>query len=131
MEGPRGFFNQTDVRIALTGGDGRETNPPALKMKWVRRVRGESPLVSIERVYGDDGEPLGYRALTGLGLLSPQKRAVLVRLPEEFSTADARVGRREARLGDGNDPTNKLLAECKYLRIIERTGRGHWRKITA
>jgi len=128
MEGPRAFLNQTDVRVAVAEGDG---SPAALRMKWSVRVRGDSPLVLVERVFDEDAEPVGYHPLTGAGLLSDEKRAAFGRLPEELSTADAKNARREAGLGDGNDPTNKFLAECRQLRIIEKTSRGRWRKLAA
>jgi AAA domain-containing protein len=131
MEGPRGFFNQTDVRIAIAASDGRANNPSDLDVKWVRRTRGDSPLVSVERVFDEYDEPRGYRHLVGPGLLDPEKRVVFDRLPQDFSTADAKAARRAGGLGDGNDPTNKFLAECKHLRIIERTVRGRWRKTAA
>ena len=131
MEGPRAFINQTDVRIAIAQGDG---NPAALQLKWAVRVRGDSPLVLVERMFDDDGEAAGYRHLIGAGLLSPEKRQVIKKLPEEpeeFSTAQVKEARRACQLGDGNDPTNKFLAECKQLRIIEKVGRGRWRKLKA
>jgi hypothetical protein len=131
MEGPRGFFNQTDVRIAVAEGDGRDNNPAALEMKWTVRTYGDSPLAQVERVFDEDGEPIGYRRLTGVGLLDDRKRAVLEGLAEEFSTADAKARRAALRLGDANDPTNKFLAECRHLRIIEKLGRGRWRKRAA
>ena len=128
MEGPRAFMNQTDVRVAVAEGD---SNPAALRMKWSVRVRGDSPLVLVERVFNEDGEAMGYRHMTGAGLLSAEKRTAFDRLPEEFSTSDAKDARRASRLGDGNDPTNKFLAECRHLRIIEKSGRGRWRKLAA
>jgi len=131
MEGPRAFVNQTDVRIAVAEGDLRSQNPPALQLKWSVRVRGDSPVVSLERVFDEDGEPAGYRHLAGAALLDEEKRAVLGRLPGEFSTADVKAARRDQHLGDGNDPTNKFLAECKQLRIIARLARGHWRKVAS
>lgn len=131
MEGPRGFFNQTDVRIAIAEGDRRDNNPAALEVKWTVRTYGDSPLVLVERVFDDDGEPLGYRHMTGAGLLDDRKRGVLEALAGEFSTADVKARRGAAGLGSGNDPTNKFLAECKHLRIIEKLGRGRWRKLAA
>jgi hypothetical protein len=125
MEGPRAFMNQTDVRVAVAEGD---FNPASLRMKWSVRVRGDSPVMSVERVFNDEGEPIGYRHLTGARLLSPDKRAAFDRLPPEFSTGEAKAARRAAGLGDANDPTNKFLAECRYLRVIEKAGRGRWRK---
>lgn len=131
MEGPRAFINQTDVRIAIAEGDG---NPAALQLKWALRVRGDSPLVLVERMFDDDGEPIGYQHLTGVDLLSQEKRRVIERLPEEpeeFSTAQVKEARKACELGAGNDPTNKFLAECKQMRIIEKVGRGRWRKSKA
>lgn len=127
MEGPRALVNQTDVRIAIEEGDFK---PAALRVKWSRRVRGDSPVMSVERVFEDD-KPFGYRHLTGAGLLSAEKRAVLDTLSQEFTTADTKVVRHAHGLGDGNDPTNKFLAECTHVRAIEKTGKGHWRKLPA
>jgi AAA domain len=128
MEGARALMNQTDVRIAVAEPD---VASAALQMKWSRRVHGDSPIVSVERVFDEDGEPVGYRELTGAGLLSEEKRRVFEALPEEFSTADAKTARQAANLGDGNDPTNKFLAECRHLRLVEKLGRGRWRKLDA
>lgn len=120
MEGPRAFVNQTDVRVAVAEGD---FNPAALKVKWSRRVHGDSPLVFLERVF-DEGEPAGYRHLTGAGLLSPERRAALEKLPSEFSFKEAK-----AALGRSDDPTNKFLAECRQLGLVEKRGRGLYRKV--
>jgi hypothetical protein len=127
MEGPRAFVNQTDVRIAIAEGDFK---PAALNLKWARRVRGDSPLMLVERMYDEDGEPVGYQHLKGARLLAQDKRVVYDDLPEVFCTADAKAVRRHHGLGDGNDPTNKFLSECKQLQIVENVGRGRWRKIT-
>jgi hypothetical protein len=126
MEGPRAFMNQTDVRIAIAEGD---LDHVALQLKWSLRVHGDSPIVSVERIFDEDDEPVGYRELTGANLLTPEKRTVFERLPEEFSTADAKAARRACGQGDGNDPTNKFLAECKHLRLIEKIERGLWSKL--
>lgn len=125
MEGPRAFVNQTDVRIAIAQGD---SEPAALEVKWSRRVHGDSPVLLLERLFDEDGEAAGYKQVTGAGLLSPEKKAAFDRLPDDFCTADAKEARRACGLGNGNDPTNKFLAECKQLRIIEKRGKGRWRK---
>lgn len=128
MEGARALVNQTDVRIAIAEGD---QNPAALKIKWARRVKGDSPVVLVERMFSEDGEPIGYQQLTGARLLTKEKHEVYDALPEVFSTGEAKAVRRERKLGDGNDPTNKFLAECRHLRIVENLGRGRWRKLAA
>ena len=45
MEGPRAFTNQTDTRIAVEASDN------GLEIKWNRRLNGDSPLLSAERVF--------------------------------------------------------------------------------
>lgn len=122
MEGPRAFVNQMDVRIAIAEGD---FNPAALKMKWSRRVHGDSPLFSLERVFDQDGEPAGYRHLAGADLLSPERRAALEKLPDEFSFKEAKTV-----LDRSADPTNKFLACCKHLGLVEKLGRGRHRKLS-
>ena len=124
MEGPRALVNQTDVRIAIAEGD---FNPAALKVKWSRRVHGDSPLALLERIFDENGEPAGYRHLTGAGLLSPERREALAKLPDppdEFSFKDAKDA-----LGRSDDPTNKFLAECRHLGLVEKLGRGRYRKV--
>jgi hypothetical protein len=128
MEGARALMNQTDVRIAIAESDLDHT---ALQLKWSRRVHGDSPIVSVERIFDEEGEPVGYRELTGAGLLNDEKRRVFEALPEEFSTSDTKAARRGCGVGDGNDPTNKFLAECRHLRLIEKLERGRWRKLDA
>ncbi len=127
MEGPRAFMNQTDVRIAIAEGD---LDHVALQLKWSLRVHGDSPIVSVERIFDEDDEPVGYRESRREWACSTiRNEGYFQALPEEFSTADAKTARREGNLGDGNDPTNKFLAECRHLRLIEKLGRGRWRKL--
>jgi hypothetical protein len=121
MEGPRALVNQTDVRIAIVEGD---LKPAALKLKWSRRIYGDSPLMSVERVLDEDEDPLGYRHLTGAEHLSPGRRAAFQALKPTFSTKDAK-----AALNRTDDPTNKFLQECKQLGLIEKVAKGQWRKL--
>lgn len=126
MEGPRAFVNQTDVRVAVAEGDG---NPAALKVKWSRRVYGDSPLVLLDRVHGEDGEPAGYRGLTGVDFLSPKHQEALARLPDpsrEFSFKEAKVA-----LGEGDNRTGEFLSESRHLQLIEKLGKNRYRKIAA
>lgn len=86
MEGPRAFVNQTDVRIAADRGRGEV----ALELKWTRRLHGDSPLVLLDRVFDDDGEPVGYNQTTGVALLTPERKEALKKLSPEFSFKEAR-----------------------------------------
>jgi RecA/RadA recombinase len=123
MEGARALVNQTDVRIAVEEGN---LDPAALRVKWSLRVHGDSPLFSLERVFDDGGEPIGYRHLTGADFLIPDHRAALERLPRdrEFSFTEAMRA-----LDRTQDPTNKFLKACIDLRLIEKVCRGRYRRV--
>jgi hypothetical protein len=133
MEGPRAFVNQTDVRIAVANGDGKQV---ALKAKWSRRVRGDSPLYLLERVF-EDGEPVGYRPLTGRDFLNPEHRKALDKLPNY-----AHWGFKEARqaLGDATsldspalpapaNRTNEFLHKCMHCQVIKKQAKNCYRKL--
>jgi hypothetical protein len=122
MEGPRAFVNQTDVRIALEEGN---HNPAALRMKWSRRVYGDSPLVLLERVVDEDGEPAGYRHLTGAALLTEERRAAFDKLNQDFRFKDAQLA-----LNRGGESTDNFLNECINLGVMVKIRKGHYRKVT-
>jgi AAA domain-containing protein len=121
MEGARALVNQTDIRIGIAEA---HIDPAALEFKWSRRVQGDSPLRLLERVRDEEGEPVGYRQLTGIAFLNDDRRAAFEKLPIEFSTGQAK-----ATLDRGDDPTNKFLLECKELGLIEKLRRGQWKKL--
>jgi hypothetical protein len=120
MEGPRAFTNQTDTRIAV------EASKDGLEIKWNRRLSGDSPLLSAERVFDQDGEPLGYRHPTGIECLSPEDRTALDRLPDTFRFTDARRA-----LSKTDKPTNDFLQQCIRLEIVKKLPhKGGYRKIS-
>jgi hypothetical protein len=133
MEGPRTFVNQTDVRVAVADGD---DNPAALKVKWSRRVHGDSPLALVERVF-EQGEPAGYRPLTGRDFLSTQQQQALDKLPNdaEWSFKEAKLALGEALAVPEasakpapDNRTNEFLQKSRHHRLIERLGRNRYRK---
>jgi hypothetical protein len=95
-------------------------------MKWSRRVHGDSPLVLLERVFREDGEPAGYRHLTGVALLNDERRAAFDKLQNAFRFKDAK-----AALDRSDAPTDNFLKECKHLGLIEKLPGGGYRKISA
>lgn len=122
MEGPRAFLNQTDLRIAIAEGDGNQT---AIKMKSNRRVFGDSPLVLLERVFDEDGEPIGYQPLTGMGFLSLEHQAAFARLGNEFSFSEAKKA-----LGTSSGGcADRFLRQCVSLGLVEKAGK-RYRKRT-
>jgi AAA domain len=133
MEGPRAFVNQTDVRIAVANGDGKLV---ALKAKWSRRVRGDSPLYLLERVF-EEGEPVGYRPLTGRDFLNPEQQRALDRLPDrgEWGFREARQALGEATSVDTHampapaNRTGELLQRCIHHQVIEKLSKNRYRKV--
>jgi AAA domain-containing protein len=121
MEGPRAFVNQTDVRLGVARSD---SNRAALEVKWSRRIYGDSPLVLLDRVFDADGEPAGYRHLSGAALLTQERREALEKLLPEFSFKEAK-----AALDRSDDPTMKFLRECVQLGVVEKIARGRYRKM--
>ncbi|HWG59487.1 MAG TPA: AAA family ATPase [Candidatus Acidoferrales bacterium] len=123
MEGPRALVNQTDVRIAIAEGDG---NRSALKLKWSRRVHGDSPLVLLERIF-DAGEPAGYLQLTGTDFLNRQQAGAFARLP-----CDSEFGFKNAKqaLGEADNRTNEFLQKCQHHGLIEKLGKNRYKKVS-
>jgi archaellum biogenesis ATPase FlaH len=118
--GARGLVNQTDVRMAVDS-----SNKAAMILKFYARVKGESGPMYVDREFDSNGEPVGYRLMTGVELLgNPDHIAAYAALPAEFTTAEA------ARiLGRAADPTNKFLIKCIGLGIVKKMARGRYRKI--
>jgi AAA domain len=126
MEGPRALVNQMDVRVAVAEGDG---NPAALKVKWSRRVHGDSPLVLLDRVFDGGGDPMGYQHLTGAALLSPDQQQAYAKLPAhptEFTFKDAKQA-----LGQGDNRTGEFLSKGRQVGVIEKLGKNRYRKIVS
>jgi len=121
LEGPRALVNQSDVRIAIQEGD---SNAVALKVKWTRRVHGDSPLLSLERVFDDSGTPQGYRLLTGTDFLSENQLTAWQKLPENFSFTEGKK-----ITGFTDNPFNRLVTKCKAHGLIEKLPTGGYRKI--
>ena len=116
MEGARALVNQTDVRIAVEAGN---SNSVALKVKWNRRVHGDSSLVLFERVFDENGDPMGYRHLTGSHLLSKERQKAFGELSNEFAFKQAKEV-----LGKKDEMTSRFLRECMELGLIEKLGKG-------
>jgi hypothetical protein len=127
MEGPRAFVNQTDVRIAVANGEGKVV---ALKAKWSRRVRGDSPLFLLERVFAE-GEPVGYRPLTGRDFLGREQQRALDQLPNdtEWGFKEAKQALGEATAPAPDNRTAEFLIKSRHYQVIEKVGKNRYRKV--
>lgn len=109
LEGARALVNQTDVRIAL------ENTHDGLKMKWNRRVHGDSSLYLLERCFDKDGEPIGYVAQTGILLLKADQQLAYEALPQKFPFKDAM-----AALKKTANPTAIFLKRCCSIGLLQK-----------
>lgn len=117
MEGARALVNQTDVRIAVEAGD---SDPVALKVKWNRRVHGDSSLVLFERAFDESGDALGYAHLVGVHLLSKDRQKAFGILPDEFSFTQAMKA-----LDKKAEMTSRFLRECVELGLTKKLRKGN------
>lgn len=126
--GARALINQTNTRIAFDRVRKNQAEKAAFVMKAFVKMKGESESIFIERVSDDQGEPIGYRRVIGVGLLGNQDQEnAFARLPEQFTFKEAKLV-----FGRADDPTNKWLKKCEAAGLIEKlNGRGPYRKVRA
>ncbi|MGH2638225.1 MAG: hypothetical protein ACRDF4_02915, partial [Rhabdochlamydiaceae bacterium] len=121
VEGPRAWTNQTDVRVAIESGD---ENPVALRLKWNRRLQGDSPLLSLERHYDQEtGEALGYSLLQGVTQLGNEGEALFNQLPDKFKFVEAKT-----ILGVHQQKVSRLLDKWQKLRLLKKMPDGFYQK---
>jgi hypothetical protein len=71
------------------GIDSHKVGDAELVVKGHYKLRGPFGPIQIARVYDDEGDPIGYRKLTGVGLLPSEQRDVFAELPDEFKFSQA------------------------------------------
>lgn len=93
VSGPRALVNQTATRIGMEKYDGAKQAELVLKGHF--KGVGEFGPWYIGRIYDEMGEPLGYKRITGVQLLSPEHLAKFHLLPDSFhfTTAKEKYGR--------------------------------------
>jgi hypothetical protein len=124
VSGARALVNQTDVRVGVEGQSIGETE---IVLKGHCKLSGEFGPWHIGRVYGDEGEPLGYRRLHGFALLSQPHQDVYKKLESEFTYTQVRRA-----FGKGGRPLTGFLSNCFGAGILEKQGTGkkaRYRKI--
>jgi hypothetical protein len=133
----RGFFQRVrGASVLVNGSDIRlgfdrpgTSSPPvsdlALVMGGYTRVRGEIPTWYLARVLDANGEPLGYRKITGFDLLgNPGQEIAFEALPKRFAFKDAK---REYCAGD--QATSDFLKKCIAIGILTKVSRGVYEKV--
>jgi KaiC/GvpD/RAD55 family RecA-like ATPase len=120
--GARALINQTDARLAVST---RRGDPNTLVLRGHVRTHGEVGPYFLERVWDDDGEPLGYRRIVMAPsmLKNAAQEATFAALPSEFSFKDARL-----LYGRQNEATSKFLRKLVREGLVQKDGPGWYRK---
>lgn len=123
--GARALINQTNTRMAFDIRRHTENPGSVLVFKSYVKMKGENGALFLERVCNSDGEPIGYRRMTGVELLeNKDQEAVFNKLPDQFRFKEAM-----SAYGRSDDPTRKWLLKCMGIGIIEQPGHGLYRKV--
>lgn len=112
--GVRALVNQTDVRIGLdaSGSD----DAPALTLRGFQRVVGEFGPFTIERLFSDDGEAIGYQRKVGTQLLENfVYQEAFRKLPDVFRFKDV-----ESILNRGKSSVVHFLNKCATAGILSK-----------
>jgi len=94
-------------------------------LRGFQRVRGEIPLVCVARVIDEDGEPLGYRRVTGSGLLPADQRRAYNKLSDSSQFKEAMQV-----YGKGDQATMDFLKKCISLGLLNHAYRGPYVKVS-
>jgi AAA domain-containing protein len=125
--GASALVNGSDVRLGVDAPNISATRKDevALVLRGFGRVRGELGPLYLARVPDENGDPLGYRLLTGHELLlnDEQERAFKV-LPVQFAFKDAK-----SAYGRADQPTRNWLLRSIDLGILTQSGRGMYVKL--
>ena len=124
VRGPRALINGADIRLGFAvpasagyvPAQGGQAEEIALVMRGFGRVRGEIPTTYLARVSDEDGDPLGYRRLTGAALLfNGDQEAAFAKLPESFRFKEG-----QRVYGKGAQPTIDFLNKCIAAGIVRK-----------
>jgi hypothetical protein len=134
--GARALINQSDVRMAFDisagarrvaaerskNGAGEEVG---LVVKGFARLRGEFGPLFLTRDCNEEGEPLGYRRMTGVELLfNIDQQAMFAKLPQEFQFKEAK-----RIYGRQDQATRDFLQKCERVGVLKRCGHGRYVKV--
>lgn len=129
--GARALINASDVRLGVDTPGIRlavgEHEEAALVLAGFGRVRGTIAPTYLARVLDDDGEPLGYRRITGVSLLgNPEQIEAFKQLPAEFRFKDAKFAYKR-----GGQATTDFLAKCIEAGVLKKAGTTYKKTETA
>ena len=124
--GARALVNQSDVRIGFDyASAGKVREEIGLMMKGFARLRGEFGPLYLARNFDEEGNPLGYRLMTGPELLfNEDQQATFATLPNRFAFKEAK-----AVYGRGDQATNDFLQKGIRVGIFRKPAKGTYEKV--
>jgi hypothetical protein len=122
--GARALINQSDFRLGIDISHSNflktVAEEAALILRGHRRVSGEFGPIYLAREFDDDGEPIGYRRLSGLSLLNEDQQQAFSKLPLVFRFKEAKP-----IYGRGSQATTDFLGKCTRSGLLRKTPRGY------
>jgi len=125
--GASSLINGSDIRLGVDQPNMSAVGKDdvALVLRGFGRVRGEIGPLFLARVLDENGDPLGYRHLTGPELLcNEQQKNTLLSLPESFTFKEAKHA-----YGKADQATSDFLRRCIEQHLVRRPKRGHYEKV--
>jgi hypothetical protein len=120
--GALALVNHTDLRLGIDVSTKGEAD---LVLAGFLRGIGKVGPFHLAREYDDDGEPDGYRMLSGVEHLNGPYRAAYHALPDQFRFKDIKTGFG----GKSASNANAMREECLNLRLIEKMENGLYKKV--
>ncbi len=127
--GASSLINGSDIRLGVDAPDLSSVSKDeiSLVLRGFGRVRGEIDPIYVARDFDENGEPVGFRRLTGSELLfNENQKNALAALPEQFSFKQAKN-----QYGRADQGTANFLQRCVNLDLIRKLGRGLYGKVLA
>lgn len=124
--GPAVLINGSDVRLGADepSPTGFASDEIDLVMRGFERVKGEIALTYLARDLDEQGEPLGWRRVTGTSLLPAEQREAFSKFPDSCRFKDAKC-----IYGRGDQATRDFLNKCISLGLLSHTPRGPYVKV--
>jgi hypothetical protein len=121
------LINGSDIRLAVDAPDvtAVQKDDVALVLRAMGRIRGEIGPFYMARDHDENGDPAGYRRLTGPELLfNEQQQKALANLPTRFTFKEAKLA-----CGKPDQSTRNWLKRSVDLGLVRQPGRGVYEKI--
>jgi hypothetical protein len=119
--GASALVNNADARWSITRS-GKDKGEIAFRIGGYLRGVGEHPPIAVARVCDEDGNPIGYRRLGGVSMLTDQCRKVYDGLPEKFRWKDL-----EPYFQTSDNAKTLFIKAATSAGIVEKRGKEYFK----